>query len=211
MELHELAIRHSYRLVPQKIPDDRGYFAETVRLDELAGAVGHPFTLAQANVSVSRRNTLRGIHSVRIPPGQAKIVSCVRGAVLSLLLDVRIGSPTFGASAFTRLAAEDSCAVYVPAGVGHGFLALTEGACVTYLCSTYYQPGTPLTVNPLDPELDLPWGLRDEPIMSENDAKAPTLAEAQRLGQLPRYADCLAYYAALGEPAGNGGGPRCAS
>ena len=211
MELHELPIKHAFRLVPERIADDRGYFAETVRLAELAEAVGHPFHLAQVNQSVSRRDTLRGIHTVRIPPGQAKIVSCVRGAVLDLLLDLRVGSPTFGAVATNRLDPDSATAVYVPEGVGHGFLALTEGACVTYLCSTPYRPGTPFAVHPLDPELALPWGLTGPPILSEQDAAAPTLAEAQRLGLLPDYADCLDFYRAQRERASENGGPLCVS
>jgi dTDP-4-dehydrorhamnose 3,5-epimerase len=156
--------------------------------------VGHPFNLAQVNYSVSRRGTLRGIHGVALPPGQAKLVTCVRGSVLDIVVDLRVGSPTFGAYDVTPLDAASGVAVYVAEGLGHAFVANTDGVCVSYLCSTPYGAAPPFSVNPLDPQLDLPWPDRDHPLMSTVDSAAPTLAEAAEKGLLATYDECLKLY-----------------
>lgn len=194
MEIHPLAVLDAYRIVPSMLEDARGCFYEALRWDSLLEATGHAFTPRQANYSVSRRGTLRGIHGVRLPPGQAKFVNCVRGAVLDIVVDLRLDSPTFGAHAVNRLDATGGAGVYVAEGLGHGFVALTDDACVGYLCSTTYQPGTPLEINPFDPELGLPWQLTRKPLMSRKDAEAPGLTEAIRAGLLPTYAQCRALY-----------------
>src|SRR2546423_5064328 len=159
MDVSALAVPDAYRVTPRRITDDRGSFFESFRYDLLEARTGRPFTPRQANFSVSRRGTLRGLHSVRIPPGQAKFVTCVRGAVLDIVVDIRLGSPTFGAYAVNRLDAVGGEAVFVAEGLGHGVLALTDDACASYLGSTLYQPGTPVEIDPLDPALALPWGL----------------------------------------------------
>jgi dTDP-4-dehydrorhamnose 3,5-epimerase len=197
MEIQPMAVPHAFRILARKLPDARGCFYESFKRDELAVAVGHSFSLAQVNYSISRRGTLRGIHGVTIPPGQAKVVTCVRGTVLDLVLDIRTGSPAFGRHDTTLLEAESGSSVYVAEGLGHGFLALTDDACVGYLCSTQYVPGTPFELNPLDPDLCLPWNVRTEPLMSAKDASAPKLADAARAGLLPTWKQCLQLYAAL--------------
>ena len=194
MEVHALAVPDAYRIVPRKLRDERGCFFEAYRHDVLRELTGHAFTPRQVNYSVSRRGTLRGIHGVSIPPGQAKYVSCVRGAVLDIVVDIRPGSPSFGVHAVNRLDAETGVSVYVAEGLGHGFVALTDDACVSYLCSTEYVPGTAFEVDPLDPALALPWALAGPPLMSEKDAGAPRVAAAERLGRLASYAECTAYY-----------------
>jgi len=197
MEFRQLAVPHAVKVIPRHIRDARGCFYEQFRRQELAAVVGHPFTLAQVNHSVSRRGTLRGIHSVLTPPGQAKFVTCLRGAILDIVVDIRVGSPTFGVYDVTVLDDRSGAAVYVAEGLGHAFLALTAQACVSYLCSTPYVPGTPFEIDPLDPELNLPWPLRGEPLMSEKDRNAPSLAEAKERGLLPDYQDCLKLYEKL--------------
>ncbi|HEY6798909.1 MAG TPA: dTDP-4-dehydrorhamnose 3,5-epimerase [Kineosporiaceae bacterium] len=124
---------------------------EGVRL--LAGVLGHPLQLAQANWSTSRRGVIRGIHYTEVPPGRAKYVTCVRGAVL----DVRVGSLTFGHHDAVRLDTASPRAIYLAEGPGHGFCALTDDASVLYLCSTRYHPSRERSIHPLDPDLALPW------------------------------------------------------
>nr|AGO50619.1 NDP-hexose 3, 5-epimerase [Streptomyces lusitanus] len=158
-----------------------------MRGDLLEKATGVPFRPRQINYSVSRRHTLRGIHSVRIPPGQAKYVTCVRGALRDIVVDLRIGSPTFGEHRVNVLDADSGRSVYVPEGVGHGFLALTDDACICYVVSSTHVPGTQIDINPLDPDLGLPWDCPEPPLISDKDAKAPTVAEAVRAGLLPRF------------------------
>ncbi|MFD7914867.1 dTDP-4-dehydrorhamnose 3,5-epimerase family protein [Streptomyces sp. NPDC059752] len=192
-----MSIRDAYRIVPKKHPDRRGWFYEAFRADVLTDIIGYPFTVGQANYSLSRRNTVRGIHSTSLPPGQGKLVTCTRGAVLDVAVDLRIGSPTFGQYDVTPQDAESGTAVYLSDGIGHAFLTLTDDACMNYLCSEAYVPGTMIEVNPLDPAIGIPWDLKEAPVMSDKDAGAPTLAEAQERGMLPSYEECLAHYEAL--------------
>ncbi|MFE9131203.1 dTDP-4-dehydrorhamnose 3,5-epimerase family protein [Streptomyces sp. NPDC007148] len=187
MRIEELNIPGAYLITPAQIPDERGTFYEAMRSDALEGATGVPFDPRQINYSVSKRHTLRGIHSVRIPPGQAKYVTCVRGSLRDIVVDLRIGSPTFGEHRVNVLDADSGRSVYVPEGVGHGFLALSDDACICYVVSTTYVPGTQIDINPLDPDLDLPWDCPQPPLISDKDAKAPTVAEAVRAGMLPRF------------------------
>jgi dTDP-4-dehydrorhamnose 3,5-epimerase len=160
-------------------------------------AVGHRLALAQANHSVSSRGTLRGVHFADVPPSQAKYVYCTRGAVLDIVVDIRVGSPTFGACDSVRLDDVDRRGIYLSEGLGHAFLALTDDANVTYLCSAPYAPAREHGINPLDPALDLPLPPDVEPLLSDKDAAAPTLAEAEARGLLPSYDACLAFYDSL--------------
>ncbi|MFD5551755.1 dTDP-4-dehydrorhamnose 3,5-epimerase family protein [Streptomyces goshikiensis] len=197
MNIEATAVPDAYRITPRLLTDDRGSFHEAFRSDALERDTGHVFTAAQYNHSSSRRGTLRGMHSVLLPPGQAKYVSCVRGSVLDVVADLRLGSPTFGAYTSTVLEAHGGTGVFVAEGLAHGFVALTDDACVSYLCSTAYVPGTQVDVFPLDPALGLPWhlGLTGEPLLSPKDAAAPSLARAADLGLLATYDECRAHYA----------------
>lgn len=196
MKITEMRLPNAFRIVPERLDDVRGCFYEAWRSTKLLAAVGVPFTVAQVNFSVSRRNTLRGIHGITLPPGQAKLVTCVRGRVLDVVVDLRVGSPTFGCFEMTEQDEDSGVAVFVQEGLGHAFLALSDTACVNYLCSSEYVPGSMLDIQPLDSDLGIPWGLTEPPIMSEKDTAAPGLAEAARAGLLPRYLDCQAIYAA---------------
>ena len=197
VEIRELAVRDAYAvdLVPHG--DARGRFTEWYRGDVLAGALGFPLSLAQANHSVSARGVLRGVHFALVPPGQAKYVYCPAGRVLDVVVDVRVGSPTFGVHDTVVLDGEQPRAVYISEGIGHAFLALEDHSSVTYLVSTPYTPGREFGVSPLDPALDLPWPADLELELSAKDQAAPTLEEAQQQGILPTMESCAAHYAEL--------------
>lgn len=180
----ETAVPGAFVVTPDRITDERGAFYEGLRVDELAKVTGKPFTPRQVNYSVSRRNTLRGLHSVMIPPGQEKYVTCVRGALWDFVVDLRVGSPAFGEFHRTLLDAESGRSVFVPEGVGHGFLTLADDTCICYVLSTVYVPGTQIDINPFDPDLALPWDFPEAPLISDKDAKAPTVAEASAAGVL---------------------------
>lgn len=184
MRVTESVIPGALVVDPDHIPDARGSFYEALRADEFERVLGHPFVPQQINYSVSRRNTLRGIHSVEIPPGQAKFVTCVRGALRDMIVDLRVGSPAFGRHETNVLDAESGRSVYVPEGVGHGFLTLTDDACICYVLSTLHVPGTQIDINPLDPELALPWGFSESPLISAKDAGALSVQEARDKGVL---------------------------
>lgn len=197
MEIRELAVPDSYvfDLVPHG--DTRGRFTEWYRADLMSQAVGHPLTLAQANHSVSARGVLRGIHFALVPPGQAKYVYCPAGRVLDLVLDVRVGSPTFGVHDAVVLDSEQPRAVYLAEGLGHAFVSLADGSSLTYLVSSGYDPAREFGISPLDPALELPWPADLEFELSAKDREAPTLAQAREQGLLPTWAESTARYAAL--------------
>jgi dTDP-4-dehydrorhamnose 3,5-epimerase len=203
VNVRRLAIEGAYEVTPVVHRDARGLFHEFYRHDRLAEAVGHPLRLAQGNLSVSVREAVRGVHFAAVPPGQAKYVHCVRGAVLDVVVDLRVGSPTFGRWEAVRLDDEERRALYVAEGLGHGFAALTDGATVEYLCSETYSPAREHTVHPLDPALGIDWAVAD-PVLSVRDAAAPSLAEAGRAGLLPDHAACLDWYASLRRASGPG-------
>jgi dTDP-4-dehydrorhamnose 3,5-epimerase len=196
MKIRPLSIEGAWEVAPQQHGDPRGLFMEWYRFDHLAEAVGHPLNLAQANLSVSAAGVVRGIHFADVPPGQAKYVSCVRGAVLDVIVDLRVGSPTFGHWEGVRLDDTDRRAVYLSEGLGHGFCALSDDATLTYLCSTTYSPTGEHGIHPLDPDLDVNWPT-GAPQLSAKDEGAPTLAEALASGLLPRYEQTQAFTASL--------------
>ncbi|MFI7587872.1 dTDP-4-dehydrorhamnose 3,5-epimerase [Spongisporangium articulatum] len=201
MEVSPLKVPDAFSFRPRQFRDDRGAFLETYRFEPLAEAVGHRLDLRQANLSVSRRGTVRGLHFADVPRGQAKYVTCVRGAVLDVVVDIRVGSPTFGTWDAVRLDDAERTAVYVAEGLGHGFAALTDDATVMYLCSEVYNPTGEHGLNPLDPGLGIDWGLSGdvEPLLSEKDLAAPGLQAAAESGLLPDYETCRAFYASLAD------------
>jgi dTDP-4-dehydrorhamnose 3,5-epimerase len=196
VKIRPLSIDGAWEITPVQHGDPRGLFMEWYRFDHLAEAVGHPLRLAQGNLSVSARGVVRGIHFADVPPSQAKYVSCVRGAVVDVVVDLRSGSPTFGQHELVRLDEVDRRAVYLAEGLGHGFCALTDDATLNYLCSETFAPTREHAVHPLDPELGIVWPA-DEPQLSAKDAAAPTLAEWIANGGLPDYEECQNYYASL--------------
>ena len=197
MQVDELAVPGSFVFTPKQWPDPRGVFLEWFKASVFEEAVGHAFSVKQANHSASARGTLRGVHFADVPPGQAKYVYCTRGAVLDVVVDIRVGSPTFGAVDSVRLDDVDRRGVYLPEGMGHAFLALTDDANVTYLCSEPYNPTGEHSIHPLDPALALPWPDDVEHLLSDKDAAAPTLAEARASGLLPSYDACVAFQRTL--------------
>ncbi|MEU7471588.1 dTDP-4-dehydrorhamnose 3,5-epimerase [Streptomyces sp. NPDC044984] len=195
--MKSLSIEGAWLHEPDVFPDERGSFHEWFRGADFRANTGHDLSLAQANCSVSRRGTLRGVHFADVPPSQAKYVKCVRGAVLDAVVDIRVGSPTYGQWELVRLDDETHASVYLSEGLGHAFLALTDDATVVYLCSEGYAPEREHGIHPLDPGLGIAWPTDVEPLLSDKDAAAPTLADAAAQGLLPRYEDCTAYRAGL--------------
>jgi dTDP-4-dehydrorhamnose 3,5-epimerase len=192
-----LDIDGAWVFTPRVLSDSRGSFLEWFRDAEFQADLGHSLDVAQANCSVSRRGVIRGIHFADVPPGQAKYVTCMSGAVLDVVVDLRVGSPGYGRWAAVPLNDETRRAVFVAEGLGHAFMALSDEATVLYLCSTPYAPGREHGVHPLDPDIGIVWPADVEVILSDKDAAAPSLAEARSAGLLPDYGDCLAYAARL--------------
>lgn len=198
MQIRELSIPDSYEITPIQRVDDRGVFLEWYRFDLLGETVGHPLDLRQANSSVSKRGTIRGIHFADIPPGQAKYVTATFGAVLDYVIDIRVGSPTFGEWDSVRLDDVDRKAIYIAEGLGHAFVALSEGATVSYLVSDTYDASREHGINPLDTDVGLAFpDEAGELLLSPKDTDAPTLAAAAAAGLLPTFALAKAHYSSL--------------
>ncbi|MBE1501140.1 dTDP-4-dehydrorhamnose 3,5-epimerase [Amycolatopsis lexingtonensis] len=194
MQFRRLSVPDAFEFFPRAFPDDRGLFVAPFQEETFRAAVGHPLRLGQSNHSVSRRGTIRGIHFADTPPGQGKYIYCPRGSLLDVVVDLRVGSPTFGEWDSVRLDSSEYRAVYVAEGLGHGFIALEDDTVMAYLCSEPYTPTGEHGISPLDPALNLPWPAELEPVLSPKDLAAPTLAEARESGLLPVYEDCVAYY-----------------
>ncbi|WP_200172117.1 dTDP-4-dehydrorhamnose 3,5-epimerase family protein [Tomitella cavernea] len=200
MTFDALAVPGAWVFTPRQHRDGRGVFLEAFTADALHEATGRRPALEQTNCSVSRAGVLRGIHFSDVPPGQAKYISCVRGAIMDVVVDVRAGSPTFGVVDAVRLDDAERRAVFVSEGLGHGFVALTDDATVMYQCSTGYAPGREHGVHPLSVDVD--WGPDpDALVLSAKDSAAPTLSEAAEQGILPRY-DAVMEWIALQEARG---------
>lgn len=203
MQTRELSVAGAYEFTPQVHRDDRGSFHEWFRVDRLAEATGRRLDLAQANTSVSSAGTVRGIHFAEVPPSQAKYVTCLRGAVLDVVVDIRVGSPTYGSWDAVELDDETRRCVFVSEGLGHAFMALEDDSVVSYLCSAPYTPEREHSVNPLDPEVGIEWpttgrgGRRLSPALSPRDAAAPSLEEARLSGLLPEQAEVDAFLSGL--------------
>jgi len=186
-----------WRFDPVLRPDDRGVFLESFKEYVFVETVGHSFNLAQMNISVSRAGTVRGVHFADVPPGQAKYVQCFSGKILDIVVDIRVGSPTFGQYEAIELDADSRSGLYISVGLGHAFCALSDSATVGYLCSEGYSPEREHGIHPLDPDLALPWPQGGHSVLSPKDAAAPPLAEAIASGLLPQYRDCVEFISGL--------------
>ncbi len=197
MDIRPLPIEGAWEITPRQFPDSRGMFAEGFRADRLAEHIGHTLTVKQTNISVSVAGAVRGIHYADVPPSQAKYVTALHGVFLDIIVDVRVGSPTFGQWTSVQLDTVDRRAVYLSEGLGHCLVCVADGTAL-YLCSEVYNPAGERGITPLDPTvaLALPPGL--VPVLSDKDTAAPTLQAAQEAGLLPDYDQTLAYRRSLG-------------
>ncbi|PSL00536.1 dTDP-4-dehydrorhamnose 3,5-epimerase [Murinocardiopsis flavida] len=195
-EIEELAVSGTYLLKPRLFPDDRGMFLVPFTQPEFKAATGRPLEIAQVNTSLTRRGVIRGLHVVSLP-GQGRYFNCAHGAIQHIVVDTRVGSPTFGRYTSVELSAENRFALFVSEGLAAGFTSITDDATVWYMCTSLYEPNDTVIINPMDGDLDLPWP-GDDFVLSDQDRTAPTLKEAAELELLPSYADCRARYAELG-------------
>ena len=196
MQFRPLRVEGAFEITPRQFPDSRGMFAEGFRADKLAEHIGYELAVRQTNISVSSAGAVRGIHYASLPPSQAKYVTALAGVFLDFIVDIRVGSPTFGKWDVVRLDTVDRKAVYLSEGLGHALACLQDGTAM-YLCSEVYNPAAEKGITPLDPAIGLGLPSDFTPIVSEKDAAAPTLAEALESGLLPDYPDCLAFRRSL--------------
>ena len=198
MKARELAVPGAWEITPQLHTDSRGLLFEWFTDPDFTALTRHRFDLRQANCSVSAAGVLRGLHFAQLPPSQAKYVTCVRGAVFDVVVDIRVGSPTFGRWDAVRLDDTDRRSVYISEGLGHAFQALQDDSTVMYLCSAGYAPSREHTINALDPALNIRWPV-DEPMLSGRDRDAPTLEQVRAAGLLPTWQEARAFVEALSD------------
>ncbi|MFF4159681.1 dTDP-4-dehydrorhamnose 3,5-epimerase family protein [Streptomyces sp. NPDC001678] len=201
VQSRELAVEGAFVFAPPVFADHRGLFVSPYQEPAFVGATGRPlFPVAQSNHSLSRRGTVRGVHYTVTPPGVAKYVYCARGSALDIVVDIRVGSPTFGRWDVSLLDQKDFRAMYFPVGVGHAFVALEDDTVMSYMLSGSYEARHELALSALDPALGLPVPEDIEPVLSDRDRAAPTLREVRAEGGLPEYEKCLRLEAALWRP-----------
>jgi dTDP-4-dehydrorhamnose 3,5-epimerase len=198
VQIRELSIPDAYEITPLQRADDRGVFLEWYRFDVLEQTIGHALDLRQANTSVSSKGVVRGVHFADVPPSQAKYVTATHGAVLDYVVDIRVGSPTFGQWDSVRLDDVDRRAIYLSEGLGHVFVALTDRATVSYLVTDVFNPAREHGINPLDRDIALVFpDEAGELLLSPKDLEAPSLAEAKAAGLLPTWDETRAFYTSL--------------
>ncbi|AYY12661.1 dTDP-4-keto-6-deoxy-D-glucose epimerase [Actinobacteria bacterium YIM 96077] len=191
MKAEKLTVEGALVFTPTVFPDQRGLFVSPYQKHAYEQAHGGPlFPVAQTNHSRSRRGVVRGIHYTVTPPGTAKYVYCAAGEAIDIVVDIRVGSPTFGTWDSVLVNSEEFRAVYLPVGVGHAFISLVDDTVMSYMLSDSYVAENEKAISPFDAELGLPIPDDIEPIMSERDTAAAPLAEVFAAGLLPDYAQC---------------------
>ncbi len=193
MQARELDIPGAWEITPQLHSDSRGMLFEWFTDRGFTEFAGHPLHVRQVNCSVSAAGVLRGLHFAQVPPGQAKYVTCLSGSIFDVVVDIRVGSPTFGQWDSVLLDDRDHRSIYLSEGLAHGFLALQDNSTLMYLCSTEYNPQREHTIAPTDPALAIDWPSGNELRMSERDAAAPSLEEVRAAGLLPSWEEARAF------------------
>jgi len=184
---YELLTLEGLILVKPKVyADERGYFMELFKSSDmkLSGITGE---FLQDNLSYSRKGTVRGLHYQMKPKMQGKLVTCLRGAIYDVAVDIRVGSPTFGKWVAVELSEENHHLLWIPEGFAHGFMVLSEEAMVLYKVSgSEYSPEHDAGIRWDDPELNVDWPIKDvaKLIISEKDKHLPTLRERLDRGEL---------------------------
>lgn len=189
MKVRELDIPGTWEITPALHGDSRGLLFEWLTDHDFTGFAGHRLDVRQANCSVSSAGVLRGLHFAQVPPSQAKYVTCVSGSVFDVVVDIRVGSPTFGQWDSVLLDDLNHKTIYISEGLAHGFLALQDNSTVMYLCSAEYNPQREHTICPTDPALAIDWPLVNgaAPNLSDRDAAAPSFEEVRASGLLPSW------------------------
>lgn len=168
MTVENLGIDGLILLHPKRFSDSRGYFFETFNSLKYNELIGEDVKFVQDNVSVSKKNVLRGLHFQSPPTAQGKLVSVLQGKVIDVAVDLRKNSKTYGQHVAIELSSENGRQFWIPPGFAHGFASLEENTIFSYKCTELYSPQNEATIKWNDPKLNIDWGL-DTPIVSEKD------------------------------------------
>ena len=189
MKTTPLSIDGSWKIDFQRFEDNRGYFYESFKEEDFKTHIGRNFKIKQTNTSSSSKGSVRGIHFAMVPPSQAKLVQCQRGSRRDYVIDIRVGSPTFGKFEVVELGENSASAVFIEEGLAHAFVALENHTVVTYYVNEKYNPEREKGINPFDETLNVKWPDL-ELILSEKDKQAISLDESKTQGLLPNYDEC---------------------
>lgn len=173
MKLSPLEIMGNWKATPETHLDHRGSFNEWFKHSEILEKTGKSFDVSQANLSTSHKGVLRGIHFSSSPVGQAKWVTCVTGAIMDVVIDLRPESETYKKWTTVELSAENGDAILVAERMGHAFLTLQDATTVAYLLTSPYQPEFEHEIQPFDSSIGIDWPNK-HPLLSEKDKNAPT-------------------------------------
>jgi dTDP-4-dehydrorhamnose 3,5-epimerase len=184
MQIRELGIRGAWIVQSSVFQDTRGSFREWFKSGDIEEVTGQNFPVRQANVSISKRGVIRGIHYSLAASGQSKWVTCVSGSIWDVVVDIRPSSPTFMQWIGTTLHSDSGTSILVSSGLGHGFLSLDEDSVVSYLLTSPYSPIDEFVINPLDSELKIDWPAAN-PLLSKKDSTAVSLSAMHKAGKLP--------------------------
>jgi dTDP-4-dehydrorhamnose 3,5-epimerase len=196
MKTTPLSIEGSWKIDFQRFDDNRGYFYESFKEEDFKTHIGRNFKIKQTNTSSSSKGSVRGIHFAMVPPSQAKLVQCQRGSIRDYVIDIRVGSPTFGKFEVVELGENYASAVFIEEGLAHAFVALENHTVVTYYVNEKYNPEREKGINPFDKILNVKWPDL-ELIISEKDKQAISLGESEALGLLPNYDECKKFIKAI--------------
>lgn len=191
MSFSNMSIEGAWLHTPTRFADERGHFQEVFKLSTIQEQLGRSFEVKQVNQSVSKAGVIRGIHWADVPPGQAKYVSCPQGSLWDVVIDLRVGSPTFGKWEAAVLSAENGKSILISEGLGHAFLALEDETVANYLCNEPFNPAHEWGLNPFDADLSIPFNNQSprhaDLILSDKDRASIGFLEAKLLGKLPMY------------------------
>ena len=187
MELMPLGIDGAWLAESPVWSDDRGFFREWFKREDILSKTGKDFSTLQANISVNHKGVVRGIHYSLAKEGQAKWITCVTGAIMDVIVDIRPESTSFGKWIKVELTGDSGFSILINEGLGHGFVSLMDNSAVAYLVSSNYSPNDEFEINPLDETLGIDWELDLSHLkISNKDLNAPTFLQLFAEGKLAR-------------------------
>ena len=176
-QIKHLNIEGCWVFKPITHSDSRGLFFEWFQDSTFEKYSGGEFKIAQANCSVSNKGVIRGIHFAKFPPGQSKYVTCLAGKVFDVVVDLRKGSPTFGKWDSVVLDSAEPSALFIPSGIGHGFMALEDNTSFVYLCDQRYNPNNEFDISPFDQTIGIEWPKNIDAIVSKKDQEGKSFED----------------------------------
>ncbi|HET8754127.1 MAG TPA: dTDP-4-dehydrorhamnose 3,5-epimerase [Salinimicrobium sp.] len=175
LELEQLPLLDCFLLKPSVFTDNRGSFYESYNHQRFRETTGLDINFVQDNQSTSKKGVLRGLHFQKGKHAQAKLVRCLLGEILDVVVDLRKDSPTYKQHCKVNLSQHNHFQLFVPAGFAHGFLTLSENSLFAYKCDQYYNKEADSGIIWNDPNLNIDWNFpSEELILSEKDANLPT-------------------------------------